>query len=104
MFDSEEELSFAKRLLVETIAHKEEYDSLVEEHLKNWQIERVALMDRILLVQALTEINGFPDIAVQVSMNEYIELAKEYSTAKSYLFINGILDEILQQNKAQIMK
>jgi len=99
MFDSEEELQFAERLLAESIAHKQEYDKLVEEHLKNWQMDRVAFMDRIILVQALTEINCFPDIAAQISLNEYIELAKEYSSDKSYIFVNGILDEILKKSQ-----
>jgi len=102
MFDGEDELKFAERLLAESIAHKQEYDSLVEEHLKNWQIDRVAFMDRLILVQALTEINCFPEIAPQVSLNEYIELAKEYSTDKSYIFVNGILDEILKKTNSPI--
>lgn len=97
MFDSEDELQFAEQLLAEAIAHKDEYDSIVEEHLKNWDMERVAFMDRIILLLALTEINLFPDIAAQVSLNEYIELAKEYSSEKSYIFVNGILIEILRQ-------
>jgi len=98
MFDEEEELQFAEQLLSESIAHKQEYDKLVEEHLKNWQMDRVAFMDRLILVQALTEINCFPEIAAQISLNEYIELAKEYSSDKSYIFVNGILDEILKKN------
>jgi len=99
MFDEEEELQFAEHLLSESIAHKQEYDKLVEEHLKNWQMDRVAFMDRLILVQALTEINCFPEIAAQVSLNEYIELAKEYSSDKSYIFVNGILDEILKKSQ-----
>jgi len=102
MFDSEDELQFAERLLAEAIAHKQEYDSLIEEHLKNWQMDRVAFMDRIILVQALTEINCFPEIAAQVSLNEYIELAKEYSSDKSYIFVNGILDEILKKRSFKL--
>lgn len=102
MFDEEEELQFAERLLAESIAHKQEYDTLVEEHLKNWQMDRIAFMDRIILVQALTEINCFPEIAAQVSLNEYIELAKEYSTDKSYVFVNGILDEILKKRSFKL--
>ncbi|MCQ2330823.1 MAG: transcription antitermination factor NusB [Paludibacteraceae bacterium] len=97
MFDSEDELQFAQQLLEQTIAHKPEYDKTVEEHLKNWDMERIPLMDRVLLVMALTELNQFPEIAHQVSLNEYIELAKEYSSDKSYVFINGILDEILKE-------
>ncbi|MBQ0136436.1 MAG: transcription antitermination factor NusB, partial [Bacteroidales bacterium] len=97
MFDSEGELQFAQQLLEQPIAHKPEYDKAVEEHLKNWDMERIPLMDRVLLVMALTELNQFPEIAHQVSLNEYIELAKEYSSDKSYVFINGILDEILKE-------
>lgn len=97
MFDSEDELQFAQQLLEQTIAHKPEYDKTVEEHLKNWDMERIPLMDRVLLVMALTELNQFPEIAHQVSLNEYIELSKEYSSDKSYVFINGILDEILKE-------
>jgi len=96
MFDNEEELQFAINLLTEAIAHKSEYDNLIEEHLNNWQMDRVAFMDRIILIQALTEIHLFPEIAPQISLNEYIELAKEYSSDKSYIFVNGILDEILK--------
>lgn len=99
MFDSEDELQFAQQLLEQTIAHKPEYDKAVEEHLKNWDMERIPLMDRVLLVMALTELNQFPEIAHQVSLNEYIELAKEYSSDKSYVFINGILDEILKGDR-----
>lgn len=99
MFDEEEELQFAERLLLETIAHKEEYDKMVEKHLNNWQMDRVAFMDRLILVQALTEIYQFPEIAAQVSLNEYIELAKEFSTDKSYIFVNGILDQILKKGE-----
>lgn len=99
MFDSEDELQFAQQLLEQTIAHKPEYDKTVEEHLKNWDMERIPLMDRVLLVMALTELNQFPEIAHQVSLNEYIELAKEYSSDKSYVFINGILDEILKGDR-----
>lgn len=99
MFDSEDELQFAQQLLEQTIAHKPEYDKAVEEHLKNWDMERIPLMDRVLLVMALTELNQFPEIAHQVSLNEYIELSKEYSSDKSYVFINGILDEILKGDR-----
>jgi len=96
MFDNEDELQFGQNLLAEAIAHKQEYDKLVESHLNNWQLERIAIMDRLILLQALTEIYLFPGIAPQISMNEYIELAKEYSSNKSYIFVNGVLDEILK--------
>ncbi len=101
MFDSEEELQFGERLLSETIAHRDEYQDLINAHLKNWDADRVAYMDTIILRMALTEIINFPDIALEVSMNEYIELSKEYSSAKSYIFINGILNETLLELRQQ---
>jgi len=100
MFDNEDELEFAQKLLLETIAHKPEYDAVIEDHLKNWQMDRVAMMDRIILAQALGEIKTFPEIAPQVSLNEYIELSKEFSTEKSYIFVNGTLVEILRDEQS----
>lgn len=101
MFDSESELSFAKELLQKTIDGEECYRSMIERHLKNWDMNRVAYMDLILLQTALAEIMEFPSIALQVSMNEYLELAKEYSTEKSYAFINGILEEVVKELKKE---
>lgn len=97
MFDSEDELGFAKELLDYTIKNKEEYDALILPHLREWDLDRIAYMDRIILYVALAEILHFPNIALQVSLNEYIELAKEYSSDKSFQFINGILQKITSQ-------
>lgn len=99
MFDHEDELTFAKDLLRHTIEGHEQYEQLINSHLKNWDADRIAYMDRILLETALAEIMCFPDIALEVSFNEYIELGKEYSGEKSYLFINGILNEIMHDMK-----
>ncbi len=99
MFDREEELEFAQNLLSKTIEHHDSNLELIHGHLKNWTAERLAFMDVIILQTALTEIIYFPDIALEVSLNEYIELAKDYSGDKSYLFVNGILNEILQDLK-----
>lgn len=99
IFDSEEELRFGEKLLEEAISRKQELMEKINAHLKNWDMERIAYMDQIILQAALTEIYAFPDIAAEVSMNEYIELAKEYSGDKSYLFVNGILEEILRSEK-----
>lgn len=101
MFDSESELNFAKELLQKSLDGADTYRSMIEAHLKNWDMSRVAYMDQILLQTALAEIIEFPSIALQVSMNEYLELAKEYSTEKSYAFINGILEEIIKDLKAE---
>ena len=101
MFDSEEDLDFATSLLQNAIAHREEYDALIDAHLKNWDPERVARMDRVILLVALAEIINYPNIALQISLNEYIEIAKEYSGDKNYFFINGILDGIIRQLKRE---
>lgn len=106
MFDKEEEVAFATELLQSAIDHHDEYATLIDAHLKNWDASRIALMDRILLTVALAEIINFSDIALDVSFNEYIELAKEYSSDKSYIFINGILTEIIRElsHKNQLLK
>ena len=101
MFDSEDDLNFATSLLMCTIQQRAEYDALIDAHLKNWDPERVALMDRTILLVALAEIMNFPEIALQISLNEYIEIAKEYSGEKNYFFINGILDGIIRQLKRE---
>lgn len=99
MFDTEEELQFATNLLDKALKGHEAYEPLINSHLKCWEADRIAYMDRIILELALAEILEFPDIALTVSLNEYIELAKEYSGEKSHLFINGILNEILRDMK-----
>lgn len=101
MFDSEQELDFGKDLLRHALEGKDEYDELIHAHLKNWDADRIMYMDRIILQTALAEIIHFPDIALEVSMNEYIELSKYYSSDKSYTFINGILNEILRDMKRE---
>lgn len=99
MFDNEDELRFANELLEKTINGHETSEQLINSHLKGWDADRIADMDRIILETALAEILGFEDIALTVSLNEYIELSKEYSGDKSYMFINGILTEILREMK-----
>lgn len=99
MFDNEDELHFATTLLEKTLAGHEQFESLINSHLKGFEADRIAYMDRIILEVALAEILEFEEIALTVSMNEYIELAKAYSGEKSYMFINGILTEILRDLK-----
>ena len=101
MFDSEEELSFAFDLLNFAIEDHAQYEQLINSHLKNWEADRIAFMDRIITQTALAEILHFEAIPLTISFNEYIELAKEYSGEKSYMFLNGILTEILRDMKAE---
>ena len=99
MFDSEDELHFADTLLEKALSGHAQYEELINTHLKGWEADRIAGMDRVILEAALAEILSFEEIALTVSLNEYIELAKEYSGDKSYMFINGILTEILRDMK-----
>ncbi|MDD4218176.1 MAG: transcription antitermination factor NusB [Bacteroidales bacterium] len=92
---------FAKKLILKTALHKNSYDNSILETLKKWELERIAFIDRVILHLALCEINEFPDMPVKVTINEYLEISKYYSTEKSSLFINGILDKIYNQLKDQ---
>lgn len=100
MFGSEEELTFAKDLLHWSIEQSEENKTLIAKSLQNWEADRVAYMDQIILLVALAEIRNCNEIALEISMNEYIEIAKEYSSDKSYVFINGVLNRIVNDLRA----
>ncbi|MDB0006691.1 transcription antitermination factor NusB [Flavobacteriales bacterium] len=94
LFNNKEEKDFALNLLRFSIIHSDEYTELISSKTKNWDIDRVALMDLILMQMALTELLKMPQIPVKVSINEYLELAKYYSTPNSKNFVNGILDNL----------
>ena len=85
---------FIIQLFRKTIANSNEYEKMISDKTKNWELERIALTDIILIKMALAELMHFPTIPVKVTMNEYIEISKNYSTPKSKLFINGILDKL----------
>ena len=101
MFKNDEDRSFAIELLHSALSNEEKYKELINQHLKNWDMERIAEMDLILLRMAIAEVLNFPTIPVNVTMNEYIEIAKVYSTPKSATFINGILDALVRKLKAE---
>lgn len=101
MFDHEEELQFAKQLLRKSIEHSDQYGTLIEDKLKNWDADRIAFMDMLILKTALAELFTFPEIAVQITINEYLDIAREYSTDNSPQFINGLLDEIIREQTKQ---
>lgn len=88
----DDDLDFVKELYDETIDREDELEEMIKEKSKNWDIERVALTDRIILEMAISEMTNFPSIPVKVTINEYIELSKQYSTPKSKQFVNGLLD------------
>ena len=93
--DSDRE--FAIRLLRRTLSNADYLQSLIAGSTRRWDVNRVALMDRIILQIALAEITSFPAIPVSVSINEYVELAKDYSTPKSSKYINATLDHVTRQ-------
>ena len=100
-FKDEEDKEFARRLFRRTILNGDYYRHLISENTKNWDFKRVALMDLIIMQVALAEILSFPNIPINVSLNEYLEITKLYSTPKSAGFINGILDGIVNQLKKE---
>jgi transcription antitermination protein NusB len=93
------DLEFANKLLDNVIAHLDELDIKIKSKVNNWELNRIALIDKILLRMGICEILYFPDIPPKVSINEIIEVAKTFSTAGSGKFINGILDAILSDLK-----
>jgi len=99
-FKDEEDRDFARRLFRRTILNADYYRHLISENTRNWELDRVAFMDVIIMQIALAEILSFPNIPVSVSLNEYVEIAKLYSTPKSGSFINGTLDGIVNVLKA----
>lgn len=88
-------------LLGKTIRNTNEYQKLISEKTKNWESDRIALMDTLLMRMAICELINFPSIPVKVTINEYIEISKVFSTLKSNTFINGILDKILNDLNQQ---
>ena len=98
-FKDEEDQDFARRLFRRTILNADYYRHLISENTRNWDLDRVAFMDVIIMQIALAEILSFPNIPVSVTLNEYLEIAKLYSTPKSGSFINGTLDGIVKALK-----
>ena len=98
-FKDDEDREFARRLFRRTILNCDYYRHLISENIRNWDLDRVAFMDVIIMQCALAEILSFPNIPISVSLNEYVDIAKLYSTAKSGSFVNGTLDGIVNQLK-----
>ncbi len=98
---SNEDKEFTEKLVNSVLAHLKEVDAIIKERLANWDMERIALIDRLLLRIGITEILYFNDIPPKVSMNEVIEIAKDFSTSNSSKFINGILDTFLNELRAE---
>lgn len=97
--DEKDDKDFVRTLFAKTILHNKEYEAAVSDRTQNWDLERIAMMDILLLKMALAELVHFPGIPVKVSINEYIEISKDFSTPKSKQFINGIIDKLAADYK-----
>lgn len=100
-YRDEEDREFASMLFRRAILNGDEYRRLISNGTKNWELKRIALLDTLIMQLALAEILTFPNIPVNVSLNEYVDIAKAYSTPKSGAFINGTLDGIVKQLRAE---
>jgi N utilization substance protein B len=101
LYKDDEDREFAKELLRKSIINHDEIQTLIKVHSSNWDVDRIAFMDILMMQLAITEFLHFPSIPTKVTMNEYIELSKFYSTEKSRNFINGILDKTLKDLKKE---
>ena len=97
LFKNKEDEDFVKILFRKAVLHSKQNSELIDRNTTNWEIERIALMDILVMQLAITEIVEFPEIPVKVTLNEYIEIAKYYCTSKSSTFVNGILDNIVKE-------
>jgi N utilization substance protein B len=96
-FKDKEDKDFVKKLLRKSLVNGEQNRDLIKKYTKNWDFERVAFMDVVIMQVAIAELLEFREIPARVTLNEYIEIAKHYSTSKSGVFINGIIDKIVEQ-------
>jgi transcription antitermination protein NusB len=99
--DAEEDRRFVVDLYRKAIIENDDYEKRIAEKTTNWEVDRIALMDVILMKMALVELQYFPSIPVKVTLNEYIEVSKTYSTPRSKQFINGILDKLVADFKTE---
>ncbi|WP_248723464.1 transcription antitermination factor NusB [Seonamhaeicola sp. ML3] len=97
LYREEEDKEFAIELFKKTLLNRSVLNTEIEKKTKNWDADRIADVDYTLLQMAIGELQNFPSIPVKVTINEYLEIAKEYSTPKSSIFINGILDKLVKE-------
>jgi len=97
--DEKDDEEFMSTLFRKTILYREQFSELIDKHTKNWELERIANMDMLLMQMALAEILYIPNVPVKASLNEYIDISKEYSTPNSKTFVNGVLDKIIAELK-----
>ncbi len=93
-FKCEEDVAFVRGLFERSLVNLTKYQTYIERYTSNWDVERIVFMDNLIMVVAMAELINFPDIPTKVTMDEYIEVSKYYSTPSSSTFINGILDKM----------
>jgi transcription antitermination protein NusB len=101
LFKNNEDKEFVKILFRKAVVNSKKTSELIDQNTTNWEVERIALMDILVMQLAITEVLEFQEIPVKVSLNEYIEIAKYYCTSKSSTFVNGILDNIVREMRNQ---
>jgi N utilization substance protein B len=99
--NEKEDIEFCLTLFRKTILHEAEYGEMIRKKALNWEIDRIAMMDIILMKMAIAEILEMPSIPIKVTLNEYIDISKIFSTPKSNAFVNGILDKLVAEFKSQ---
>lgn len=101
LFKKDDDKDFVRDLLMKTIINSKKYEEIITNQIVNWEYERIALTDKIILLTAISEIIEFPTIPIKVSFNEYIDLAKNYGTKRSGSFVNGVLDRVIKYMKKE---
>jgi N utilization substance protein B len=101
LYKNKEDTDYVVRLFRQTILHRDEYVEYIKQNTRNWDLDRIAFMDILIMQIAIAELIAFQSIPTKVTLNEYLEISKFYSTNKSNVFINGVLDKVLMQLKEE---
>ena len=101
LYKNKEDSDYVLKLYRQTILHREEYVEYIKQNTRNWDLDRIAFMDILIMQIAIAELVAFPSIPTKVTLNEYLEISKFYSTNKSNIFINGVLDKVVMQLKEE---
>ncbi|MEN8157001.1 MAG: transcription antitermination factor NusB [Bacteroidota bacterium] len=103
LYKNSEDKDYVVKLFRQTILHRDEYVAYIKQNTRNWDLERIAFMDILIMQMSIAELLAFPSIPTKVTLNEYLEISKFYSTSKSNVFINGVLDKVFAQLKDEKM-
>jgi len=101
LYKNDEDRDYVVKLFRQTILHREEYVEYIKQNTRNWDLDRIAFMDILIMQIAIAELIAFPSIPTKVTLNEYLEISKYYSTGKSNVFINGVIDKVVMQLKEE---